>query len=300
MNGPRKERLRGRSRPEEKKAQRKHELEMEELKLRQAEYEYLTAKKEGTGDVKAKTPRLPCFGEGKPVDRKALGVYSSLSDADAADYDKIKEAVLKRYELTEDGFRKKFRAEVPHESEGPDQYLIRLSSYLNRERKPTSLEELGKMSDQYLMTHETSLSEGVRPHNAEGVPAWKSGQGGPGNLGKAFSKKNVVAQSMFAQGAGADGILAEDSKYTSSGAVNGNDYGAACVGSRAGPVTTQENKSELGEDKRRRGRGGKEPAVPRYQIPARRQQGGQVVYPQKAGVRSEGIIKQRIQKLCGR
>ncbi|KAI8517611.1 hypothetical protein Bbelb_036280 [Branchiostoma belcheri] len=434
----------------EKEAQRRHELEMEELKVRQAEIEYHKAKKEGTGDVKAKTPRLPSFMEGEEIDGyllrferfaranhwaedtwasllsalltgKALDVYSRLSDAEAQDYDKVKEAILKRYELTEDGFRKKFRSEIPQEGEGPDQYIVRLSSYLNRwielsgtsktfegvcdliiqeqfldlcptdlaihlrERKPTSLEELGKMSDQYLTAHETSLAEGVRPRNSyssrsEGEPGRKSGQGHVKadcpSLGKGFSKKNVVAQSMFARGADktwdANGNLAEDSKYRSSGAVNGqqvqvyrdtgssrtfvnkklvprksytedvikvrlangavdsvptarvelevdgnarevevgvmntpypvllgNDYGAACVGSRAGPVTTREIKSELGEDKRHLGRGEKmESAVPRYQIPARRQQGGQVAYPPKAEVRSESnTVKQRIQKL---
>ncbi|XP_019633436.1 PREDICTED: uncharacterized protein LOC109476860, partial [Branchiostoma belcheri] len=219
---------------------------------------------------------------------RALDVYSRLSDDDAQDYVKVKEAILKRYELTEDGFKKKFRSEVPQEGEVPDQYIVRLSSYLNRwielsstpktyegicdlvvqeqfldlcpldlsihlrERKPKSLEEMGRMSDQYLTAHETSLAEGVRPRNSsrsEGEPGRKSGQGGSGepgggfrktcyhcretghvkadcpSLGKGFSKKNVVAQSMFAQGADkpwdADGNLAEDSKYSSTGAVNG-------------------------------------------------------------------------------
>ncbi|XP_019639073.1 PREDICTED: uncharacterized protein LOC109481038 [Branchiostoma belcheri] len=214
----------------EKEAQRRHELEMEELKVRQAEIEYHKAKKEGTGDVKAKTPRLPSFMEGEEIDGyllrferfaranhwaedtwasllsalltgKALDVYSRLSDAEAQDYDKVKEAILKRYELTEDGFRKKFRSEIPQEGEGPDQYIVRLSSYLNRwielsgtsktfegvcdliiqeqfldlcptdlaihlrERKPKSLEELGKMSEQYLIAHGRGLFEGARPRN---------------------------------------------------------------------------------------------------------------------------------------
>ncbi|KAI8513611.1 hypothetical protein Bbelb_079350 [Branchiostoma belcheri] len=119
---------------------------------------------------------------------------------------------------------------------------VELSTQL-RERKPKFLEDLGKMSDQYLMARETSLVEGVRPRNsssAEGVFNRKSGQGGSGepgrgfrktcyhcretghvkadcpSLGKGFSKENVVAQSMFAQGADADGIL--DSKYSSTGA----------------------------------------------------------------------------------
>jgi len=38
---------------------------------------------------------------------RALDVYSMMSKDDVNDYDKLKAALLKRYQLTADGFRKK-------------------------------------------------------------------------------------------------------------------------------------------------------------------------------------------------
>ena len=40
---------------------------------------------------------------------EALEVYSRLSPDDSLDYDKLKEALLQRFQLTEEGFRRKFR-----------------------------------------------------------------------------------------------------------------------------------------------------------------------------------------------
>ena len=40
---------------------------------------------------------------------RALDLYDSLSTKDAADYDKIKDALLKNSDMTERGVRKKFR-----------------------------------------------------------------------------------------------------------------------------------------------------------------------------------------------
>ncbi|XP_078579131.1 uncharacterized protein LOC144863645 [Branchiostoma floridae x Branchiostoma japonicum] len=151
----REERAREReAKKEAEEAQRRHELEMETLKLKQAQYDYhANEAKEGAGDaVKAKAPRLPSFVEGERIDAyllrferfarahqwaentwasslsallsgNALDVYGRLSDEEAKDYKKVKEAILKRYELTEDGFRL---------GEAPDQYIVRLSHYLDR------------------------------------------------------------------------------------------------------------------------------------------------------------------------
>ena len=43
---------------------------------------------------------------------RALDVYDRLSVDDAADYEKLKEALLKNFDITERGFRKKFRYEI--------------------------------------------------------------------------------------------------------------------------------------------------------------------------------------------
>ena len=44
---------------------------------------------------------------------RALDVYSRLPAESAADYDQLKEALLKRYDLSEDGYRQKFRKSRP-------------------------------------------------------------------------------------------------------------------------------------------------------------------------------------------
>ena len=47
----------------------------------------------------------------------ALDVYDRLSDEDAASYDKLKEALLKNFDVTEREFRKKFRYSRPDNKE---------------------------------------------------------------------------------------------------------------------------------------------------------------------------------------
>ena len=41
--------------------------------------------------------------------RRAIDVYTTMSDADASDYGRLKKALLTRYNYTEDGYRKIFR-----------------------------------------------------------------------------------------------------------------------------------------------------------------------------------------------
>ena len=61
---------------------------------------------------------------------RAMDVYTRMSDADATDYDKLKKALLTRYNYTEDGYRKRFREATPETEETPDQFVIRLKNYL--------------------------------------------------------------------------------------------------------------------------------------------------------------------------
>ena len=53
-----------------------------------------------------------------------------MSDTDANDYDKLKKALLTRYNYTEDGYRKKFREVKPETEETQDLFVIRLKNYL--------------------------------------------------------------------------------------------------------------------------------------------------------------------------
>ncbi|KAJ8038245.1 hypothetical protein HOLleu_15611 [Holothuria leucospilota] len=120
---------------------------------------------------------------------KALEVYSRLPPVDANDYDKLKEALLKRFQLTEDGFRQKFRSVKPEEGETASQFACRLENYLVRwmklahatesldglkdlvireqftnscskelsvylkERQPKSMAEMAKLADSFVEAH---------------------------------------------------------------------------------------------------------------------------------------------------
>ena len=61
----------------------------------------------------------------------ALDVYLDLSEEAATDYDKIKLALIIRYDLTEDSYRHKFRALFLENKidESPDQFVC-VSTYL--------------------------------------------------------------------------------------------------------------------------------------------------------------------------
>lgn len=62
---------------------------------------------------------------------RALDVYSRMEE-DANDYDKVKEALLKRYDFTEDGYKIKFRETRPEVDESQGQFMIRLQNFLDR------------------------------------------------------------------------------------------------------------------------------------------------------------------------
>nr|XP_034331791.1 uncharacterized protein LOC117690977 [Crassostrea gigas] len=63
---------------------------------------------------------------------KALDVFARLSPETALDCNELKNALLKRFDMTEDGFRKKFRFSKPDGSETFMQFSTRLDSYLER------------------------------------------------------------------------------------------------------------------------------------------------------------------------
>ena len=59
-----------------------------------------------------------------------MHICTKISDEDACDCDKIKRALLTRYNFTEDGYRKRFRDVKPDTEESPDQVVIHLKNYL--------------------------------------------------------------------------------------------------------------------------------------------------------------------------
>ena len=120
---------------------------------------------------------------------KSLEVYSRLSIAEANDYKKVKTALLRRFALTQEGFRQKFRSCLPESSESAPQFTVRIESYFIRwiemagadksfnglkdlllreqfinasqrdlalffkERKPGNISEMAELAEQYLEAH---------------------------------------------------------------------------------------------------------------------------------------------------
>ena len=187
---------------------RQHEDELERLEAQKV----LTQPRE---TIKAKSPKIPVFNEGKDemdsyllrferyataqkwepdtwatglsalLQGKALDVYALMLKEDALNYDKLKVALLKRYELTEEGFKRKYKKCRPENGEPFQQFTTRMKSYSTRwidmasieksyeglqdlilqeqltficnrdlelflrEREPKSLEQASKLADKY-------------------------------------------------------------------------------------------------------------------------------------------------------
>ena len=63
---------------------------------------------------------------------KALEIYSRIPAEQALEYNVLKEALLKRFEMTDEGFRKRFRSCRPEVGETFAQFAGRLARYLDR------------------------------------------------------------------------------------------------------------------------------------------------------------------------
>ncbi|KAK3746423.1 hypothetical protein QZH41_012761 [Actinostola sp. cb2023] len=130
---------------------------------------------------------------------KGLQVYTSIPQECAEDYPVLKAALLKRYELTEEGFRNKFRQCKPEKGETVFQFISRLSRYFKRwtelsdisktfnalqdliireqfllacstdmalflrERVPKDMTEMTKLAEQFMEAHGGSVSNTKPP-----------------------------------------------------------------------------------------------------------------------------------------
>jgi len=63
---------------------------------------------------------------------KALDVYARLPPDQARDYSVLKSALLKRYALTDEGYKQRFYEAKADKGESPQQFITRLNSYLLR------------------------------------------------------------------------------------------------------------------------------------------------------------------------
>ncbi|XP_069140935.1 uncharacterized protein [Argopecten irradians] len=158
---------------------------------------------------------------------RALDVFSRLPVDQSLDYDALKAALLKRFEMTEEGFRKRFRTGRPETGETFSQFGVRMESYLMRwlemsgtgltfdefkdfvvrdqvlqtcghdlalflkERAPRTLAEMTKLADQYAEAR-GNPSNLVKPK----FTSSKQGNGGSRTQttdGKSSEKKDVKA-----------------------------------------------------------------------------------------------------------
>ena len=76
-------------------------------------------------------------------------MYSRLSENAAVDYNQLKQALLKRYDLTENffmnDFRVRFRDGKPEHGESPEQFMTRLKHYLTRWFELSETDKKGMM-----------------------------------------------------------------------------------------------------------------------------------------------------------
>ncbi len=212
----------------------------------------------GAGRASLKLPKLPEFVDGKDdldsylqrferfaksnkwdetiwatslsalLTGKALDVYSRMSKTVAVNYRELKEALLKRYDLTENGFRVRFRKSNPEEGESPEQFITRLKRYLtrwtelsktektfevlcelfvkdqfidacpeeltiySRERDPENVDRVAKIAEQFLAAHGRTLHSPPKMPRGKYLPSEGSSEGEKGGKsGGEFSASPV-------------------------------------------------------------------------------------------------------------
>ena len=59
-------------------------------------------------------------------------MFTRLSREDARDYDKLRKALLQRYDFTQQGYRERFRNAKPDGQESPGQLIVRIRNYFNK------------------------------------------------------------------------------------------------------------------------------------------------------------------------
>src|ERR1700733_1437861 len=75
------------------------------------------------------------------LEGKSLEVYQNLDDDDSLNYSKLREALLKRFKLSESGYRQKFKQCVREADESVETYVVRLQRYLRQWLLMSGLED---------------------------------------------------------------------------------------------------------------------------------------------------------------
>jgi len=106
---------------------------------------------------------------------KALEVYSRLSETEARSYPGLKAALLRKYQLTVEGFRKQFYSARREREETASQFVCRIEGYLDRWTQLAEIEESFKglkdliVREQFLAVCEDHLAIYLRERDPTGL-----------------------------------------------------------------------------------------------------------------------------------
>ena len=193
---------------ESEERQRQFELkklrEQGEFELKKIELECERDNHNGGNGMRAKVPRLPSFNERDNMDAylerferfakmqkwpedewaiylsalltgRATEVYARMPFEESQKYDQLKEALLRKFDLTKNGFRDKFKFEKPEDSETPAQFVVRIGGYLDRwielakiEKKYKNLHDMF-VREQFLDTCDRDLNTYLNEHDKESL-----------------------------------------------------------------------------------------------------------------------------------
>ena len=108
---------------------------------------------------------------------KAQQAYAALNPEDAKDYDAVKTAILRRYNINEETYRQRFQSLKPKEEESPRELMTRLQDLASRWTRGTTTHQ--ELLD--LLVREQFLS--VLPFRCkgggDGTPAQELRRGQP-------------------------------------------------------------------------------------------------------------------------
>ena len=105
----------------------------------------------------------------------ALEVYSRLAETESKSYDKLKSALLRKYDLTVDGFRKRFYDARRERNETAVQFVCRLVGYLDRWVQLAKIEQTYEglkdliVREQFLAVSDEKLTLYLRERSSHGL-----------------------------------------------------------------------------------------------------------------------------------
>ncbi|XP_069108942.1 uncharacterized protein [Argopecten irradians] len=172
---------------------------------------------------------------------RALDVFTRLPVEESLNYDVLKGALLRRFEMTEEGFRKKFRTGRPEHGETFAQFAVRLENDFIRwlemalvEKTYAGLKDL-VVRDQFLQTCGTDLKLFLKERSPKSVKDMAS----------------LADQFAEARGNTASSFVRQKQKFEAKGSSREKEKGRTDDGQRHGSFTkaSMEHSSKNQKDK---------------------------------------------------